>query len=234
MRSLTTSTSCCFPIWLCRSKRYPFSTRFPLVTHQILSDWTQTDLRRPHNLNPSPTWRRIWICCSSSRTWEPPLVGDPVSDIHSDSNKVYSSRSTTPSSRSREGLGDEGATAHRAAPAFENHSQPDGHTDSFLGSHIDLTITSMPQGRVGYWKGFEPSELLDYESRLVAFTQELSIRRADLSLPSRKREKVAQSYSSTALQLTTRRIVKSSWPPFAIWRTTSWTPNRTTSNSWTS
>jgi hypothetical protein len=24
-----------------------------------------------------------------------------------------------------------------------------------------------------YWKGFEPSELLDYESRLVAFTQEL-------------------------------------------------------------
>jgi hypothetical protein len=24
-----------------------------------------------------------------------------------------------------------------------------------------------------YWKGFEPSELLDYESHLVAFTQEL-------------------------------------------------------------
>jgi hypothetical protein len=24
-----------------------------------------------------------------------------------------------------------------------------------------------------YWKGFEPSELLDYKSRLVAFTQEL-------------------------------------------------------------
>jgi hypothetical protein len=24
-----------------------------------------------------------------------------------------------------------------------------------------------------YWKGFEPSELLDYESRLVAFTLEL-------------------------------------------------------------
>jgi hypothetical protein len=26
-----------------------------------------------------------------------------------------------------------------------------------------------------YWKGFEPSELLDYESRLVAFTQELPL-----------------------------------------------------------
>jgi hypothetical protein len=25
-----------------------------------------------------------------------------------------------------------------------------------------------------YWKGFEPSELLDYESRLVAFTKELT------------------------------------------------------------
>jgi hypothetical protein len=24
-----------------------------------------------------------------------------------------------------------------------------------------------------YWKGFEPSELLDYKSRLVAFTQEV-------------------------------------------------------------
>jgi hypothetical protein len=31
----------------------------------------------------------------------------------------------------------------------------------------------MPQGHFVYWKGFEPSELLDYESRLVAFMQEL-------------------------------------------------------------
>ncbi|RLM62141.1 GAG-POL precursor [Panicum miliaceum] len=31
----------------------------------------------------------------------------------------------------------------------------------------------MPQGRFVYLKGFEPSELLDYESRLVAFTQGL-------------------------------------------------------------
>jgi hypothetical protein len=34
-------------------------------------------------------------------------------------------------------------------------------------------ITSTPQGRFVYWKGFEPSELLDYESCLVAFMQEL-------------------------------------------------------------
>jgi hypothetical protein len=31
----------------------------------------------------------------------------------------------------------------------------------------------MPQGCFVYWKGLEPSELLDYDSRLVAFTQEL-------------------------------------------------------------
>jgi hypothetical protein len=96
--------------------------------------------------------------------------GGPVFDIYSDSNEEYSPRSTKPSCQSREGLRDEGATAHRAAPALENHSQPDGHTESFSGSPLGLTITSTPQGRFVYWKGFEPSELLDYESCLVAFT----------------------------------------------------------------
>jgi hypothetical protein len=32
----------------------------------------------------------------------------------------------------------------------------------------------MPQGRFVYWKGLEPSELLEYDSRLMAFTQQLS------------------------------------------------------------
>jgi hypothetical protein len=36
-----------------------------------------------------------------------------------------------------------------------------------------LTITSTPQGRFVYWKGLEPFELLEYNSRLVAFMQEL-------------------------------------------------------------
>jgi hypothetical protein len=31
----------------------------------------------------------------------------------------------------------------------------------------------MPQGLFVYWKGMEPSELLEYDSRLVAFTKEL-------------------------------------------------------------
>jgi hypothetical protein len=97
----------------------------------------------------------------------------PIFDFYSDSNKECSPRSTTPSSRSREGLGDEGATTRRAAPALENHPQLDGHSESFSGSNLGLTITSMPQGPFVYWKGFEPSELLDFESRLVSFTQEL-------------------------------------------------------------
>jgi hypothetical protein len=97
----------------------------------------------------------------------------PIFDFHSDSNEEYPPCSTKPSRRSREGLGDKGATARRAAPALENHLQPDGHSESFSGSHLGLTITSTPQGHFIYWKGFEPSELLDYESCLVAFTQEL-------------------------------------------------------------
>jgi hypothetical protein len=64
--------------------------------------------------------------------------GPPVFDIYSDSNKEYSPRSSAPSSQSREGLGDEGATA------LEIHSQLDGHTESFSGSHMGLTITSTP------------------------------------------------------------------------------------------
>jgi hypothetical protein len=58
-------------------KKCPFLTRLLLVTHQIYSGRIQTDLKRPHDLSPSPTWRRIWICCSRSRTWAPPLAGMP-------------------------------------------------------------------------------------------------------------------------------------------------------------
>jgi hypothetical protein len=94
----------------------------------------------------------------------------PIFDTHSDANEDYSPCSTTPSSRARKGLGDEGVKACRAAPALENHLQPDGHIETFSSSLLGLTITSTPQGCFMYWKGFEPSELLDYKSHLVAFT----------------------------------------------------------------
>jgi hypothetical protein len=95
----------------------------------------------------------------------------PVFDIYSDSDEEYSS-CTTPSSRIQKGLGDARVTLVGRPPTLEDHSQPDGHTESFLGSFLSLTITSTPQGCFMYWKGFEPSELVDYESRLVDFTQE--------------------------------------------------------------
>jgi hypothetical protein len=59
------------------------------------------------------------------------------------------------------GLGDKGATACWEAVVLINHSQPDDHPESFLDSHIGLTITSTPQGQFVYWKGLEPSELLE-------------------------------------------------------------------------
>jgi hypothetical protein len=160
--------------------------------------------------------------------------GPPVFDIYSDSNEEYCSLSTTPSSQSRDGLGDEGATARRVAPTLENHSQPDGHTESFLGSHLGLTITSTPQGHFVYWKGFEPSELLNYKSRLVAFMQKLPFQEGKPLSPIAKEGESRQSYSSTALRLTTSRIIKFACPPFATRKMTGWTPSTTTSNSRTS
>jgi hypothetical protein len=99
--------------------------------------------------------------------------GSPVFEDYSDSSEEYSSFSITPSSQSRGGRGDKGATARRGAPTLENHSQPDGYPESILGNHLSLIITYMPQSHFVYWKGLEPSELLDYESHLVAFMQEL-------------------------------------------------------------
>jgi hypothetical protein len=76
--------------------------------------------------------------------------GGGIFDNYSNSNEKYSSLSTSPSSQSRGGLRDEGATARRGAPALENHSQPDGYPELHLGNHLGLTITSMPQGRFVY------------------------------------------------------------------------------------
>jgi hypothetical protein len=93
-------------------------------------------------------------------------------------------------------LGDEGDTACREAPIFDNYSDSDDDPESFSGSHLGLITTSMPQGRLVYWKGIEPSELLEYNSHLVAFTQELPFQE---SIPlSRISEEGEDKYSHTA------------------------------------
>jgi hypothetical protein len=90
--------------------------------------------------------------------------GPPVLDYDADSNEEY----PLTTSSSRGGLKDEGATACREAPVLDNHSQPDDYSELFTGHHLGLTITSMLQGHFLYRKGLEPSELLEYDSYLVA------------------------------------------------------------------
>jgi hypothetical protein len=43
-------------------------------------------------------------------------------------------------------IGGEGATACRKAPVFDNYSDSNDDPKTFLGCHLGLTITSMPQG----------------------------------------------------------------------------------------
>jgi hypothetical protein len=157
----------------------------------------------------------------------------PIFDNYSDSNEVYSLLSTTPSSPSRGGLGDEGATAHWEAPALENHSQPDGHTESILGSHLRLTITSTLQGHFVYWKGFAPSELLNYEFRLVAFRQELPFQEGKPLFPiveEGDNSTELLEYSLTANNSPDHQV----YMAFATWMMMSWVLSTMTSNSRTS
>jgi hypothetical protein len=49
----------------------------------------------------------------------------PIFNNYSNSDAKYSLTSTTPSSQTREGLEDEGATTCWEAPGLDNHSQPD-------------------------------------------------------------------------------------------------------------
>jgi hypothetical protein len=84
--------------------------------------------------------------------------GLPVLDYDSDSITIPG----------RGGLEDRGATAHQESLVLDNDSQSNDYSELFLGSHPGLTITSTPQGRFVYWKGLVPSELLEFDSRLVA------------------------------------------------------------------
>jgi hypothetical protein len=66
-------------------------------------------------------------------------------------------------------LKEAGATVCQEAPVFDKYTDSDDDSETFLGCHLGLTITTTPQG----WMGMERSELLELDCRLVAFTQEL-------------------------------------------------------------
>ncbi|RLN12210.1 hypothetical protein C2845_PM09G10430 [Panicum miliaceum] len=70
-------------------------------------------------------------------------------------------------------LGDEDATAIPEAPVFDAYTDSDDDHDSSAVSHLGLSITTTALYRFMYWKGMEPSELLDNDARLVATIQEL-------------------------------------------------------------
>jgi hypothetical protein len=70
-------------------------------------------------------------------------------------------------------LGDAGATACQEAPVFDKYLDTDDDSETSPGCHLGLTIISTPQGWFVYGKGMESSDLLEFDSRLVAFTQEL-------------------------------------------------------------
>jgi hypothetical protein len=72
-------------------------------------------------------------------------------------------------------------TASREVPIFDSYPNSDDESTPSLANDLSLTITSMPQGRFMYWKGFRPAELLD-DPRLVAYIKDLPFQQSR-SLP---------------------------------------------------
>jgi hypothetical protein len=71
-----------------------------------------------------------------------------------------------------------------------------------------------------YWKGLEPSELLEYDSHLVAFTQELPFQEGwPLSRITEEEEGSTElvEYNHTAESSPDHQT----WLPFTMWMTTS-------------
>jgi hypothetical protein len=74
---------------------------------------------------------------------------------------------------------------------------------------LGLTITTMPLGWFMYSKGMEPSELLEYDSRLEAFTQELPFKEGKPLAPINEEgegEIVLVDYSSSGEFLLERHV----------------------------
>jgi hypothetical protein len=119
----------------------------------------------------------------------------PVFDNYSDLDEKYSLTSTIPSGWSSRGLGDKETTTYREAPVLDNHSESDDDPESFSGNHLGLTISSTPQGCFVYWKGLEHSELLEYDSRLMVFMQELPFQEGKPLSPSQNPRSVTLRYT---------------------------------------
>jgi hypothetical protein len=82
-------------------------------------------------------------------------------------------------------------------------------TPTPMGSHLGLTITSTPQGRFVYWKGMEPSKLLDESTRLVAYIQEVPYQEGKplASITEGEGQSVLVDYSSSSGKYSSERQV---------------------------
>jgi hypothetical protein len=134
----------------------------------------------------------------------------------------------------RKGLKHEGVTACQAAPPLKTNRNPTATLNCFrvafwvqpsLQHCKDVSCTG---------RALSPLNYTITSPALWPSCRNYPSSRVDLLLQSWNKEKVARSYSTTAVRLTTRRIIKSAWPPFATWRMMSWTPSMTTNNSRTS
>jgi hypothetical protein len=104
--------------------------------------------------------RFLFGLCNTASAYQEALRIEPLSSLEKDLDRLLK-------------IGEGEATACWEAPIFDIYSHLDDDSEPFSGSHLGLTIASTPQGRFVSWKGMEPFELLEYDSRLVAFTQEL-------------------------------------------------------------
>jgi hypothetical protein len=135
------------------------------VLHQDYLDRIQTDLRRLRNASPSPTWRRTWVIFSRFEKGEPSLVGGPPFST--------TTQTQTKSTHHLQVGAEEDSWTREpplgGRPQFSTTTRnPMITPESFLGNHLGSTITYTPQGCFMYWKGLEPTELLEHDSRLVA------------------------------------------------------------------
>jgi hypothetical protein len=103
------------------------------------------------------------------------------------------------------------ATACWEAPIFNKYSDSDDDSEPSIGSHLDMTITSTPQARFVYWKGMEPSELLDDSTHLVAYIQELPYEEGRPLASITEGEATPYWLTTAPALVSTRRSAKSTW-----------------------
>jgi hypothetical protein len=121
-------------------------------------------------------------------------------------------------------IGDGGATTYHEAPIFDSYSDSDDDSKPLSDCHLGLTITSTLQARFMYWKGMEPLSYSNMTPALWSSHKNGLFREAGPSLPSLSKERARHNSLTTDPVVNSPRIIKSTWPPSTIMRTTKRSP----------